>query len=158
MSIAFTQIRTWASVFLAAALLACGAALVWWGLAPRIDLQAARAERAEVALEDARQMIDLQAGVLAEQQKQVGAVTLLEQAMRELGQTIARNAAAHSHAIEELKRHDLETAEYLRGVVPAVLGGLYARPETTDPTAYTSAHRLPVDAMPIARPGAPAGE
>ena len=53
-------------ILLAALLLAAGAALTWWGLAPRIDLQSDRADRAEQMATDRQQLIDLQAGVLAE--------------------------------------------------------------------------------------------
>lgn len=59
-------------------LLAAGVGLAWWGLAPRIDLQASRAEQAEQQRDEALHLIELQAGVLAEQQRQIGAVTDIE--------------------------------------------------------------------------------
>ena len=117
-------------------LILLGAALVWWGLAPRIDRQADRADRAETSLADAERMISLQAGVLAEQQRQIGQVTELDRQFRKLTRDIHQNAAAQAAAIEELKRHDQEVADYLRTPVPAALGRLYERPETTDPAAY----------------------
>lgn len=135
---------------LAVALLAAGAALTWWGLAPRIDLQAARADQAEQHRAEAQQLIDLQAGVLAEQQRKLGAVSDLEQQLRALNQTVTRNAQAQSRAIEELIRHDQATADYLRAAVPAALGRLYQRPETTDPAAYRSPDPLPADPVPPA--------
>lgn len=110
-----------------------GAALAWWGLAPRIDLQSDRADRAEQMATDRQQLIDLQAGVLAEQQRQIGAV-------------------------EELKRHDRETADYLRAAVPAALGRLYQRPETTDPAAYRGPDPLPADPVPPAGAAAAGGQ
>lgn len=128
------------------ALVLLGAALVWWGLAPRIDRQADRADRAETSLADAERMISLQAGVLAEQQRQIGQVTELDRQFRKLIQDIHQSAAAQAAAIEELKRHDPAIADYLRDPVPAALGRLYERPETTDPRAY----RMPT--------GVPAGE
>src|SRR5690606_19555349 len=91
-------------------LMLLGAALVWWGLAPRIDRQADRADRAEQSLSDAEGMINLQAGVLAEQQRQIGQVTELDRQMRELTRDINQNAAAQAAAIEELKRHDQAVA------------------------------------------------
>lgn len=132
------------------ALVLLGAALVWWGLAPRIDLQAERADRAEISLADAERMIDLQAGVLAEQQRQIGQVTELDRQFRKLTQDIQQNAAAQAAAIEELKRHDQAVADYLRAPVPAALGRLYERPETTDPRAYRMPTGVPAGGVPAA--------
>ena len=135
------------------ALALLGAALAWWGLSPRIDLQAQRADRAELSLADAERMIDLQADVLAEQQRQIGQVTELDRQMRELTRDINQNAAAQSAAIEELKRHDPAVADYLRNPVPAALGRLYERPETADPRAYRMPTGVPAGGVPAA--GAP---
>lgn len=137
-------------LLLALILFATGAGLTWWGLGPRIDLQAARAEQAEQRLAESRQLIDLQSGVLAEQQRQLGAVTELERRLRQLGQDITRNVQAQSRALEELKRNDQEISDYLAGAVPAALGRLYRRPETTDPTAYRSPDPLSPDPLPPA--------
>ena len=131
-------------------LILLGAALVWWGLAPRIDRQADRADRAELSLADAQGMIELQAGVLAEQQRQIGQVTELDRQFRKLTQDIHQSAAAQAAAIEELKRHDQEVADYLRNPVPAALGGLYERPETTDPAAYVMPTGVRAGGMPAA--------
>src|SRR5690606_23267960 len=132
------------------ALVLLGAALVWWGLAPRIDRQADRADRAEISLADAERMISLQAGVLAEQQRQIGQVTELDLQFRKLTQDIQQNAADHAAAIEELKRHDQAVADYLRNPVPTALGRLYQRPATTDPAHYRGAPELPADGLPAA--------
>lgn len=146
------------SLYKSAALLVLGAVLVWWGLAPRIQMEAERAGHAEQSLAEARKMIELQAGVLATQQSQIGNITKIERQMRALGQTITRNAQNHSRAIEELKRNDQIVADYLRGAVPVTLGRLYERPETTDPAAYINAHRLPVGSVPAAGPSSGAGQ
>lgn len=141
----------WLSLAKPFALILLGAALVWWGLSPRIDLQAERADRAEQSLTDAERMINLQAGVLAEQQRQIGQVTELDRQFRELTQDIHQNAAAQAAAIEELKRHDPAIADYLRDPVPAALGRLYERPETTDPRAYRVPTGVPAGGVPDAR-------
>lgn len=140
------------------ALVLLGAALVWWGLAPRIDLQAQRADRAELSLADAERMVDLQAGVLAEQQRQIGQVTELDRQFRKLTQDIHQNVAAQAAAIEELKRHDPAIADYLRDPVPAALGRLYERPETTDPRAYRMPTGVPTDTVPVAGAAGGAGQ
>ncbi|MCY1362339.1 phage lysis regulatory protein, LysB family [compost metagenome] len=137
---------------------ALGAGLAWWGLSPRIQLQSDRADHAEQGRADAQALVDLQAGVLAEQQRQIGAIVEVERRMRQLGQQITRNAAEQAAAIEELKRHDQEVADYLRGAVPAALGRLYARPETTDPAAYHGPAGLPADPVSAARPPSADGE
>lgn len=139
-------------------LVAIGAGLVWWGLSPRIDLQAQRADAATVAAHEARQMVELQAGVLAEQQRQIGAVDEIHKRMRLLEQTVSTNARAQSAAFEELRRNDQVVAEYLRGSVPAGLGRLYERPATTDPGAYRSPPVLPAGGVPAAGASGGAGQ
>lgn len=135
------------------ALVLLGAALVWWGLSPRIDLQAQRADRAELSLADSQSMIELQGNVLAEQQRQIGQVTELDRQFRQLTQDIHQNAAAQAAAIEELKRHDQEVAAYLRSPVPVALGRLYERPETTDPRAYRMPTGVPAAGVPATGAG-----
>lgn len=139
-------------------LILLGAALVWWGLAPRIDRQADRADRAEQSLSDAEGMINLQAGVLAEQQRQIGQVTELDRQFRRLTQDIHQNAVAQAAALEELKRHDPQTADYLGAAVPAALGRLYQRPATIDPAAYRGSSELSADGLPAAGAPSAAGE
>lgn len=135
-------------LLVAALLFTGGAALAWWGLAPRIDRQADRADQAEQQAAERQQMVELQARVLEEQQRQIGAVTDLEQQLRALNQIVTRNAQAQSRALEELVRHDQATADYLATAVPAALGSLYQRPETTDPAAYRGPDPLPADPVP----------
>jgi hypothetical protein len=139
----------WLALAKPLALILLGAALAWWGLSPRIDLQAQRADRAELSLADAERMIDLQADVLAEQQRQIGQVTELDRQMRELTRDINQNAAAQAAAIEELKRHDPAVADYLRDPVPAALGRLYERAEATDPRAYRMPTGVPAGGVQV---------
>lgn len=148
------SLATLRPLLLALLLAAAGAGLAWWGLAPRIEQQATRAGQAEQALAEARQLAALQARVLEQQQQQLGQLTDLEQQLRALGQTVTRNAAQQRAALEELKRNDQETVDYLAAAVPAGLGRLYQRPDTTDPAAYRGADPLPADPLPPARPPA----
>ncbi|MCY1375139.1 hypothetical protein D9M69_625300 [compost metagenome] len=57
----------WSWGLLALSLVGLGAGLVWWGLAPRIELQAQRADRAEVDLAAEKELTALQARVLERQ-------------------------------------------------------------------------------------------
>lgn len=139
-------------------MVAIGAGLVWWGLAPRIDLEAQRADSAVAAASDAQKMVELQAGALAEQQRQMGAIDEIHKRMRLLEQAVSTNARAQSAALEELRRNDQAVAEYLRGPVPAGLGRLYERPATTDPGAYRSAAVLPAGGVPAASSARSAGQ
>lgn len=140
----------WLALAKPLALILLGAALAWWGLSPRVDLQAQRADRAEEGLAQAERMIDLQGNVLAEQQRQIGQVAELDRQMRELTRGINQNAAAQAAAIEELKRHDPAVADYLHAPVPAALGRLYERPETSDPRAYRAPTGVPAGGVPVA--------
>ncbi|MGK8435766.1 hypothetical protein ACRS3X_17015 [Ectopseudomonas hydrolytica] len=139
-------------------LMALAAGVVWWGMAPRIDIEARRADKAQGDLLKAEQLIELQAGVLAQQQKTLGDLAEIERRMQQLGQVVARNHAAHAAAFAELKRNDQAVADYLTGAVPAALGRLYERPETTDPAAYAAPHGVQPGAVPPAVPPARAGQ
>lgn len=139
-------------------LMAAAAGVVWWGMAPRIDIEDQRAGRAEQQLADAQAMIELQAGVLAQQQHQLGQLADVDRRIQQLGQTINRNQAVQSAALEELKRNDQAVAVYLSDAVPGDLGQLYARPETTDPAAYRGTHGVQPGAVPAARPTGAGGE
>ena len=145
----------WARVALLLALAGAAAGVTWWGLAPRIDFQAERADRGGQDLAEARQMIELQAGVLEQQQAQLGVLADIERRMQQLDQTVNRNASTQTQAIEELKRNDETIKSYLASSVPVALGRLYERPETTDPAAYHG----PAGVLPGAVPatGAPGG-
>lgn len=139
-------------------LMAMAAGVVWWGMAPRIDIEAQRADTAQTDLAQAEQLIELQAGVLAQQQKTLGDLAELERRLQLLGQAVDRNRAAQVAAFAELKRNDKAVAEYLAGAVPAALGRLYERPETTDPAAYSAPTGMQPGAVPPAVPPARAGE
>lgn len=139
-------------------LMALTAGVVWWGMAPRIDIEARRADAARVDLAKAEQMIELQAGVLAQQQKTLGDLAEIERRMQLLDQAVALNHAAQSAALAELKRNDKAVADYLAGAVPAALGRLYERPETTDPAAYAAPHGVQPGTVPPAVSPARAGE
>lgn len=131
-------------------LMALGAGVVWWGMAPRIDIETQRADTAQADLAQAQQLIELQAGVLEQQQKTLGDLADLERRLLLLGQAVDRNRAAQAAAFAELKRNDKAVADYLAGAVPAALGRLYERPETTDPAAYTAPAGMQPGAVPAA--------
>lgn len=139
-------------------LMAAAAGVVWWGMSPRIQIEDQRAGRAEQQLAEARDLIELQAGVLAQQQHQLGQLADVDRRIQQLGQTINRNQAAQSAALEELKRNDQAVAVYLAGAIPRDLGQLYARPETTDPAAYRGADGVQPGAVPAAKPSGTGGE
>ena len=139
-------------------LMALTACVVWWGMTPRIDIEAQRADTAQANLDKAEQLIELQADVLAQQQKSLGDLAEIERRMQLLDQAVDRNRAAQVAAFAELKRNDKAVADYLIGAVPAALGRLYERPETTDPVAYAAPHGVQPGAVPPAVPPARAGE
>nr|WP_174220733.1 hypothetical protein [Pseudomonas aeruginosa] len=101
-----------------------------------------------------QQLIDLQAGVLAEQQRQLGRVAEIERQTRQLGQALEVQGARHAAALRELKENDQAVRDWLRAGIPAGLGRMYARPETTDPSAYRAAGQVPADAVSAPRPSA----
>lgn len=139
-------------------LMALAAGVVWWGMAPRIDIEARRADTAQANLGKAEQLIELQADVLAQQQKTLGDLAEIERRLQLVGQAVDRNRAAQAAAFAELKRNDKAVADYLAGAVPAALGRLYERPETTDPAAYTAPHGVQPGGVPTAGSPGRAGE
>lgn len=151
-------LRMWVVLGLLAALVASTAGATWWAISPRIELQTTRADRAEQDLAAERELTALQARVLEAQQASFARLDGVEQRMQQLGQTIQRNASAQYRALEELKRNDQTIADYLAEPVPARLGLLYARPETTDPAAYVAPPAVQPGAVPTTGPPATAGE
>lgn len=139
-------------------LMTLAAGVVWWGLAPRIDIEAQRADTAQANLAQAEQLIELQADVLAQQQKTLGDLAEIERRLQLVGQAVDRNRADQVAAFAELKRNDKAVADYLTGAVPAALGRLYERPETTDPAAYAAPAGVRPGAVPSAVPPARARE
>ncbi|EIU1659227.1 hypothetical protein NDR77_18930 [Pseudomonas aeruginosa] len=136
---------------------ALGVALLLWRM-DHLRLQLAadrgRATVAEQERDRNQQMIDLQAGVLAEQQRQLGRVADIELQTRQLGQALEVQGARHAAALRELKENDQAVRDWLRAGIPAGLGRMYARPETTDPSAYRAAGQVPADAVSAPRPSA----
>lgn len=139
-------------------LMGLAAGVAWWGMAPRIDIEAQRADTAQSDLAQAQQLIELQAGVLEQQQKTLGDLADLERRLLLLGQAVDRNRAAQAAAFAELKRNDKAVADYLASAVPVALGRLYERPETTDPAAYSAPTGVQPGAVPAAVPSARVGE
>ncbi|ARH18071.1 hypothetical protein AO946_37180 [Pseudomonas aeruginosa] len=132
-------------------------ALVFWRmdhLAQDREAEQRRAEAAETERDRKQQMIDLQAGVLAEQQRQLGRVAEIERQTRQLGQALEIQGTRHAAALRELKENDQAVRDWLRAGIPAGLGRMYARPETTDPSAYRAADQVPADAVSAPRPSA----
>jgi len=151
-------LRIWVVLGLLAALVAGSAGATWWVINPRIELQATRADRAEQDLAGERELTALQARVLEAQQASFARLDGVEQRIKQLGQTLQRNAADHNRALEELKRNDQTIADYLAEPVPARLGLLYARPETSDPAAYVAPPAVQPVAVPPTSPAATVGE
>ncbi|WP_339079612.1 hypothetical protein [Pseudomonas sp. TMP9] len=149
-------LRLWLVVGLLAALVAVSAYATWWAVSPRIELQSDRADRAEQDLAAERELTALQARVLEAQQASFAQLDGVEQRMQQLGQSIQRNASVQSRALEELKRNDQTIADYLAQPVPAGLGLLYARPETSDPAAYVAPPNLQPGALSTTGPPATA--
>lgn len=143
-------LRMWVVLGLLAVLVAGTAGATWWAISPRIELQSTRADRAELDLGEQRELTALQARVLEAQQADFERLGRVELQMQQLSQAIQRNTSAHNRALEELKRNDKAIVDYLAQPVPAGLGLLYARPETTDPAAYTA----PPAVQPAVQPGA----
>ena len=150
--------RLWVVLGLLAALVAGSAGATWWVISPRIELQATRADRAEQDLAAEQDLTALQARVLEAQQASFARLDGVEQGVQRLGQTLQRNAAIHNRALEELKRNDQTIADYLAEPVPARLGLLYVRPETTDPAAYIAPPTVQPGAVPPTGPPTAAGE
>ncbi|OPE26862.1 hypothetical protein APB19_31065, partial [Pseudomonas aeruginosa] len=92
-----------------------------------------------------------------EQQRQLGRVAEIERQTRQLGQALEVQGTRHAAALRELKENDQAVRDWLRAGIPAVLGRMYARPETTDPSAYRAAGQVPADAVSATRSPA-AGE
>ena len=147
-------LRMWVVLGLLTALVAGTAGATWWAISPRIALQSTRADRAEQVLREERELTALQARVLEVQQADFERLGRVELQMQQLGQTIQRNAANHNRALEELKRNDQAIVDYLAQPVPMAIGVLYARPETTDPGAYTAPPAMQPGAVPTAGPAA----
>lgn len=123
-------------IIYAAAALAIAAA-TWWLIAlPRIELAELNHTIATDRVAELERLDDQRVELIKHQQSQIIETQENERRNRELLQTIAGQSRAQSRALEELKRNDETIAEYLRSPVPADLGRLYERTETTDTSAY----------------------
>lgn len=142
----------------AMAVLALIAVVGWWIISPRIELETQRADRAEQDLAKEKQLTEVQALVLAGQQREIDRAADIDRSIKLLEQTITRQATRQERAIEELKRNDQTIMDYLSEPVPADLGMLYARPDTDDPAAYRAADPVQPGAVPAAREAAAGGE
>lgn len=147
-----------ARLLVAAVALVIAAAAIYWIVRPRIELQRQRADTAEQGLSSAREQIEVQARVLEGQQQLLGQITAIGERMDGIERTINQNQREQSRALEELKRNDKTIADYLFQPVPAGLGLLYARPETTDPTAYQAGSAVQADSVLPAKPSGPGSE
>ena len=127
------------------------AALTWWLIAsPRIELAELNHTIATDRVAELERLDDQRVELIKHQQSQIIETQENERRNRELLQTIAGQSRAQSRALEELKRNDETIAEYLRSPVPADLGRLYERTETTDTSAYRQPPELRADSVPAA--------
>lgn len=134
------------------------AGIAWWIISPRIELETQRADRAETDLAKEQELTAMQALVLEGQQREIDRAADIDRGIKLLEQTITQQGRQQSRAIEELKRNDETIADYLRTAVPAALGLLYARPDTTDPAAYRANSDVRPGAVLPAGPGAVGSE
>lgn len=122
------------------------AALTWWLIAsPRIELAQTHLDHAQQQLTAAGLLDQERVAIIEAQSQQLAGVLAAELKNRELLQALANQSRAQSQALEELKRNDETIAEYLRSPVPADLGRLYQRNETTDPSAYRQSPKVRAD-------------
>lgn len=130
------------------------AALWFLVAAPRIDLAELNHSIATERVAALELLDEQRINLIQYQQLQILEITENERRNRELLQTIAGQGRAQSRALEELKRNDETIAEYLRGAVPADIGRLYQRTETTDPGTYRQSPSMPADIVRSAGAGA----
>lgn len=125
------------------------ATLTWWLFAlPRIELAELNHTIATDRVAELERLDDQRVELIKHQQSQIIETQENERRNRELLQTIAGQSRAQSRALEELKRNDETIAEYLRSPVPADLGRLYERNETTDTSAYRQPPELRANSVP----------
>ncbi|NLY16662.1 MAG: hypothetical protein GXZ05_09850 [Gammaproteobacteria bacterium] len=136
------------------ALVAVSAAIGLWLLAaaPRIELAQTQLDNALARIESAERLDAERIAVIEAQAGQLSNLLVAETKNRELLAQIASQGRAHTQALQELKRHDAQIIDYLRQPVPADLGRLYQRTETTDPASYRKQVGLPADSVRAAGP------
>jgi len=140
------------------AVLAVLVGIAWWIVSPRIELQVQRAERAEKDLAKEQELTKMQALVLEGQQREIDRAADIDRGIKRLQQTITQQGRRQDRAIEELKRNDQTILDYFALPVPADVGVLYARPDTTDPAAYRAGNEVRPGAVLPAGPGAADGD
>jgi LysB family phage lysis regulatory protein len=140
------------------AVLAVLAGIAWWIVSPRIELQVQRAERAEADLAKEQELTKVQALGLEGQQREIDRAADIDRGLKLLQQTITQQGRRQDRAIEELKRNDQTILDYFALPVPADVGVLYARPDTTDPAAYRAHSDVRPGAVLPAGPGAADGD
>ena len=139
------------SLYLPAGAAVLAVALAWLLVfSPRLELASTQLDHAlqqlaAAGLQDIQRM-----AVIEAQAEQLASVLLAEQQNRALLAQLASQGRAHTQALQELKRHDEKIIDYLRQPVPAELGRLYQRPETTDPAGYRKQAGLPAGTVPPA--------
>ncbi|GGC87570.1 hypothetical protein GCM10007418_04160 [Halopseudomonas salina] len=153
-----TKYKLLLQIGVALAVLVVIAAVAWWIISPRIELETQRADRAESDLAKEKELTEVQALVLEGQQREIDRAADIDRSIKLLEQTITRQATRQERAIQELKRNDQTIMDYLAEPVPADLGMLYARPDTTDPTAYRAAQPVQPGAVPATGEAAAGGE
>ena len=136
------------------ALVAVSAAIGLWLLAaaPRIELAQTQLDNALARIESAERLDVERIAVIQAQADQLSNVLVAEIKNRELLPQIASQNREHAAALQELKRNDKAITDYLHQPVPAGLGRLYQRTETTDPAAYRQPSDVPADSVRDAGP------
>lgn len=100
------------------------------------DHQAAQLKRTTAINSLLAAKVAEQADALEAWQRRDARLVKLETSQRATDQLLQRQHRETQKAFEDLKANDKATADWLRGAVPAALGRLYQRAETTDPTAW----------------------
>lgn len=130
-----------------------GAAALWLLVAtPRIDLAQERLASAQEKIRAAELLDENRIAVIEAQAGQLSNMLQAETKNRELLAQLASQSRAHTAALQELKRNDKAIIDYLDQPVPAGLGRLYQRTETTDPAAYRQQPEVPADSVRAAGP------
>lgn len=117
---------------------------------PRLELANTKLSQTTERLEEARQLDEQRVSTIQAQADQLALVLIAEKQNRETLALIARQGQAQARALQELKNHDQEIADYLRLAVPADIGRLYQRTETADPSAYRQPPQVPINSLPAA--------
>lgn len=123
-------------------------------------LQAEQIANLNQAAAQRDELITTQAQALEDRQAMTEAFAQVSAATHHLQQQLDRQVDQLAAGLEDLKRNDPVSRDYLLGAVPAAIGMRHARPETTDPAAYReAAANVPrTDPVPPARSPSHSGE